>query len=251
MSEYEVGTVLEDMDGDYWTVQEGGVLLSLAADYLPSIDHVSRNYGPLTVISDRSTPSPANPPAWPSIALLGRAGSGKDTAASLLAEKYGHVRVAFADALKGMALAVDPMIAADMHYAPIRLSEHVGRVGWDRAKRTPEVRRFLQRLGAEGVRDTIGEDTWINLADRTVQENLAAGRPVALTDVRFPNELEYVRRHGFTLVWIDRLGVAGGEHSSESAVGPEDADEHVVNDGSLADLLGQLSEVVEKGGDTA
>ena len=45
-----------------------------------------------------------------SVALMGRAGAGKDTVASILTEHRGYARVAFADPLKEMALAVDPII---------------------------------------------------------------------------------------------------------------------------------------------
>lgn len=172
-----------------------------------------------------------------SVALMGRMGSGKDTAARLLAEMYGHVRVAFADPLRRMALAVDPIIEEDAWGNRTRLSELVREYGWDTAKRRePEVRRFLQRLGSEGVRDVIGPATWIQLADRRIGEVWADDKPVVLTDVRFPNEVGFAQRLGFLRVWIDRPGIADGAHASESAVGPNDADVVVTNAGTVDGL---------------
>ena len=187
-----------------------------------------------------------------SVALLGRAGAGKDTVAELLAGWHGHARVAFADPLKEMALAVDPIIYASSwdeygETEEVRLSYAVGRYGWDTAKRDyPEVRRFLQKLGAEGVRETIGLNTWIHLAEQKISEYNADGRPVVITDVRFPNEVALARRLGFRLLWISRPGVEDGKHSSESSVGPSDADAIVVNDGTKEDLASRVSRAIDR-----
>lgn len=179
------------------------------------------------------------------VALMGRAGAGKDTVAGILAERWGHVRVAFADPLRRMALAVDPIITSykdSQGIAHFRLSELVDVHGWDGAKRAfPEVRRFLQRLGSEGVRDTLGPDTWVRTAHREVWAAWQTDRPVVLTDVRFPNEVAYAKRHGFMVVWIDRPGVYQGEHASEHAVTPDDADVVVYNGGDLTDLAARVS----------
>jgi hypothetical protein len=191
------------------------------------------------------------------VALMGRAGAGKDTAAAILAERFGHVRVAFADPLRRMALAVDPIIDVDIaaaYYATSerdddgvrRLSDVVERHGWDGAKRRfPEVRRFLQRLGSEGVRDVVGASTWVDIAHRTVRAAWLESRPVVLTDVRFPNEVAYARRYGLRLVWIDRPGVGDGEHASEAAVGPRDADLIVRNDGTVDGLACAMGVLVD------
>jgi hypothetical protein len=244
---YEAETVLEDRDEDRWTVQADGSARTPGGDYHATVGALDLEYGPLRVISEppgARARRAETPPRLPNVALMGRAGAGKDTAARLLAEMHGHRRVAFADPLKEMALAVDPIITAyiaDDYAETMRLSEVVAACGgWDAAKSYPEVRRFLQRLGAEGVRDTIGPDTWINLAHASVTEAWQAGHPAALTDVRFPNEVEYARSHGFRLIWISRPGVAEGEHSSESAVSPEDADVVIVNDGTVDDLRASL-----------
>lgn len=179
------------------------------------------------------------------VALLGRSGSGKDTAALGLMATYGHVRVAFADPVRRMALAVDPIIWAapydEQRVDYMHLSDVVAAHGWDTAKRNfPEVRRFLQQLGTDGVRDVAGVDTWVNIAHRVVRAAWLDHRPVVLTDVRFPNEVQYARRYGFRLIWIDRPGVTSGGHASETAVGPGDADAIVYNGGTPGDLAARV-----------
>lgn len=175
------------------------------------------------------------------VALMGRAGSGKDTAAAGLVHRYGHVRVALADPLKDMAIATNPIVHMD-EVGPVRLAPLVDAFGWGYVKRTyPEVRGFLQRLGSEGVRDVVGADTWVNIAHRAARAAWIEHKPVVITDVRFPNEVAYARRHGFRLIWIDRPGVTDGGHASESLVGPGDADAIVYNGGMPADLVDRVS----------
>ena len=181
------------------------------------------------------------------VALMGRAGAGKDTVAEMLRERYGHVRVAFADPLREMALALDPIVDAPGDAdAPdalrfTRLSDVVMAYGWDDAKREfPEVRRVLQRLGLEAVREVIGADTWVRLAHRSIVDAHNRKRWVALTDVRFPNEVALARHMGMLVLWIDRPGVTVGGHASETAVGPDDADAIVYNGAGKAELLARV-----------
>ena len=189
------------------------------------------------------------------IALMGRAGSGKDTVARYLVQVYGYRRIAFADPLRSMALAVDPIISADAEVGGAvtrvvradRLSDVVGRLGWEGAKRHyPEVRRFLQRLGLEGVREHLGDDTWVEIAIAEISRIRADRMPVVVTDVRFRNELDALRRWNFLPVWVERPGVSAGSHLSEAELGPEDADHVVYNDSSPAELYEQVEEALRK-----
>lgn len=163
------------------------------------------------------------------VGIFGPARSGKDTAGVAL-EALGLHRLAFADPLRAMALRIDPMVAVDGH-RHVHLAHVVDEVGWESAKKLGEVRRFLQRLGAEGLRE-IDTEFWIRLADREVD---AHPEGVVITDVRFPNEADYVRARGGLLVRISRphLGLDDDEyrtHSSESHYDAMPYDIHIVND---------------------
>lgn len=139
------------------------------------------------------------------IGLTGRAGSGKNTVADIICELVPEAeQYALAGPVKTMALAIDPLIPMKNN-VPVRLSELVDFGGWDAAKRIPEVRRFLQRLGTEGVRGTFGDNAWVDLM-WTWWEDDSPARVGVLTDVRFPNELDAVdvsirvERNGVELV---------------------------------------------------
>lgn len=156
-----------------------------------------------------------NPSLW--VGIHGPARSGKDTAGKAVAEKLGLRQLAFATPMKDMALRIDPMVATmrcNGHH--VHLSEVVERFGWEEAKRLPEVRRFIQRLGAEGLRE-YDPDFWVDLAE---QEAASSTVGVVFTDVRYPNEAELIRRHNGVLLSIRRSGLDEEDdyrqHSSES-----------------------------------
>ncbi|MFE2410856.1 hypothetical protein ACFXDE_21180 [Kitasatospora sp. NPDC059408] len=178
------------------------------------------------------------------IALIGRARSGKDTAAGVLRE-YGFTRRALADPLKQMAYDIDPMVGTELlgvnAPAPVHLAEAVDRYGWETVKdRFPAARRFLQRLGTEGVRRHVDPDFWIDQCRRAAA---ASGRPVVVTDVRFDNEVAALRKAGFAVWFIDRGG-ADGDHPSEQ-LGPEHADLIVPNTAALLDFHTRIREALE------
>lgn len=170
------------------------------------------------------------------LGLSGRAQAGKDTVGDFLRRTYGYRQYALADPLRKMALDIDPPIAWNaVLNEPVRLADAVRKLGWEAVKRDyPEARRFLQRLGSEGIRDHVSPHYWTDLGRKFIQTSL---QPVVITDVRFPEERDMVRRMGGLWVWIERPGdnPASG-HKSEGALDPELADFIVENDGSLDDL---------------
>ena len=85
------------------------------------------------------------------LGITGKAGAGKDTVASIIADQVPWARIYhFADPLKKMAVAINPIIEighnADGSVHVSRLGHLVDYYGWNVAKGVPEVRRFLQRL---------------------------------------------------------------------------------------------------------
>lgn len=137
------------------------------------------------------------------IGVTGYAKHGKDSTGKILMEEFGFKRYAFADILKSMAMVLNPIIP-DMTYTR-RLYQLVQDQGWDEAKKVPEVRRFLQVLGTEAVRDHIGEDAWVTaLENQITEDGLLNSGKVVITDVRFPNEADWVHSIGGVLWRITR-----------------------------------------------
>jgi hypothetical protein len=236
----------------------------------------ARNYGPFRQLSD--DPTGPVPTSAPLIGLTGRKRSGKNTASALLVAEHGFEEEAFADPLRDMAAAIDPIVgyrAESRHdygyggdlvctsddVTPVYYSEALAEHGYEAAKELyPEFRRFLQRLGTEGVRDTLGgkyglrellgDDVWIVLAERRID---AADKSLVFTDVRFPNEADLIRRKGGEVVRISRAAVLdpADTHPSETAMDDYDVDDVLVNDGTLAHLDAKVDALVANKGATS
>lgn len=142
------------------------------------------------------------------VGLSGYAGSGKDALGAILCEHYGFERVAFADAIKQLAVSL----------------------GWDGVK-DERGRRLLQHAGM--CAREYNPEVWIEKA----MQKSAALDAVVITDVRFANEVEAIKRQGGIIVRVIRDGIGPvNNHASEMELGQDDCDFIVHNDGTLDDL---------------
>lgn len=186
------------------------------------------------------------------IGLIGKARSGKDSAAAHLVRSYAYTRLAFADPLKAFALDINPWIDGPQPRYPagwtIRLADMIEHIGWERAKdEYPEVRRVLQHIGQ--AKREIDEDFWLRELMRKVAGAAKLNMPVVVTDVRYRNEALSLRRAGFKLIRITRPLPAEpfvqytrtALHASETELDDFAADVDVVNDGSLEALYAMIS----------
>lgn len=169
------------------------------------------------------------------IGVTGYAQHGKDTTGSFLEEHYGGQKVAFADQLRSLAMYVDPWVRpydprfqSPKDVSALRYSELLDAVGYENAKRFPEVRQFLVDLGI-GVRMYLGEDAWVKALELRIMPAVVAGANVVVTDVRFPNEAEFIREYG-KLLRVERPGVEAVPHGSDAEKYIPDlpVDQHVV-----------------------
>jgi hypothetical protein len=162
------------------------------------------------------------------IGLSGYAQSGKDSTAELLCLNYGYRRIAFADAMREVLLTLNPKLG-NITY----LSDLVDDYGWDVAKKNFEVRRLLQVIGTEVGRSMFGENFWIDLA----LSGIKSEDKVVISDVRFPNEADAIKKLG-GIVWrINRRNhSAVNGHASEHAMDNYMFNHVIYNDGTLDDL---------------
>lgn len=147
------------------------------------------------------------------IGLIGRKGSGKDTAAlTLLSQGYRNVK--FAGALKDMLRCLLAYQGTDQ--------ETIERMVEGDLKETPtpllggrEPRYAMQTLGTEWGRYLIASDLWVRTAIRR-----ASGHHTVITDVRFPNEVDAVHEAGGVCfgVTADWIAATPGEHESEALI---------------------------------
>lgn len=177
------------------------------------------------------------------IGLAGKKRVGKDTIAEQLTTHRGFVRLAFADALKAVLLDVDPLVELDSG-ALMRLRVAVALYGWEGAKAHAEVRRLMQRHGV-AIREHVGGYVWIDVIATKAEVLLGDGHDVVITDVRFPNEVDAVRKRlGGVIVEVTREAAPNDDgHVSEQLVvdGPHLT---LANDGDLVDLVDDIDDIV-------
>lgn len=179
------------------------------------------------------------------IGLTGYARHGKGAVAAHLVEHHGFVKMSFADELKAMARRINPIIGWG-HGEPIYMSEAFEMEDGveDRVKEWyPEYRRFLQRLGTEGIRHVV-PTFWIDALKNRIEAHQATfDSRIVVDDARFPNEAAV-----FTDLWrVSRPGFETGAdpHESEQWVGKMGENRHLKNNGTLEDL-GILVDAVVK-----
>ena len=166
------------------------------------------------------------------IGLSGYAQSGKDSTAELLCLNYGYRRIAFADAMRQALMIINPKLDSITH-----VSDFVEDYGWDIAKKNPEVRRLLQVLGTDFGRKMLGDDVWIKIA----LSDIKTEDKVVISDVRFPNEADAIRKLGGVVWRINRRNhSAVNGHASEHAMDNYMFNHVIYNDGTLDDLSDEV-----------
>lgn len=155
---------------------------------------------------------------WNLIGLVGRKGTGKDTAAQGLLEDRRWVRAAFADPLRTVVQAM--FLLTDEDCDDRNRKEQPGLLG-------VSYRRGMQAVGTELVRNQLAtvlpeigtEGFWIQHMRRTIERYWQEGKRVVITDVRFEDEADAIIELGGLLVFVDRPGVSTLDgHSSETGV---------------------------------
>ena len=193
------------------------------------------------------------------IGLTGYARSGKDSAYSYL-EPMGYKRFAFADALRQMARGTNAYISMEgaplcvrRHFTThlglprkfVRYAEIIDTIGYEAAKLIPDFRAYLQSMGTEGVRSVFGEDAWVDALDH-VLENQQFGAKACITDVRFPNEADYVHSQGGTVWRIIRVN-EDGSHYDAGVDRSHGSERHIANLPADYELVASnLSELAEQ-----
>ena len=178
------------------------------------------------------------------VGVAGPMGSGKDTVAACLVERFGFVRLGMADALKREVSTIWRR-TLDAHLHQTYGASEMSRVGLDEMirrslyeHRTPVTRALLQEHGTE-LRRAEDPDYWVARWTATARSIQGS---VVCPDVRFPNELAALRALGGVLVVVERPGYLGTGHASETSLEGVVPDITFVNDGTVLDLWARVSE---------
>lgn len=178
------------------------------------------------------------------IALYGYAGAGKDEVGAILVAAHGFHRRAKGDLVRSAALGIDPLIrSGGSDVEP--LSVVVERDGWERAKRNPMVRLFLQNLADVPVGVT-GVDFWDDALWREIwDERSYKPFDVVITRISHCSEAQTVRDYGGKVVRVVRNGTGPvNDHPNEVALDSIEPDDVIMNNGTLVDLRFEVDEML-------
>jgi cytidylate kinase len=186
------------------------------------------------------------------IGLTGPAGSGKSTIAKFLVNHENFCELSFAAPLYDMVAAMLAMSRENL-VGMLENRDVKDQPMKQLCDRSP--RHVLQTLGTEWGRNLIHPDIWVHAVRNRlawIEETLShefVG--VVISDVRFPNEAEFVRNHG-SLVHVRNDGsphvakINVREHISESGIAPEYGEFVIANTQTVDFLHQQVTQAVDQ-----
>jgi len=176
------------------------------------------------------------------IGVCGKAGAGKDTIGDYLVDKRGFKKIALADPIKRL---VKDVFALDDHTVYDRVAREQELERWNGWT----VRKLLQYIGTELFRENIDDAIWVKSLWYKIQDDRDSNYVV--TDVRFPNELQYFKDNAkdgeFIAIKVVRPGCDGSVglqgHASEAY--DLEGDVEIFNDGTMEDLYNKVDKVLD------
>lgn len=185
-------------------------------------------------MGDTQTLSPSKPLL---IGLVGRAGAGKSTVASMLSE-WAFSELAFADPLLEMTGALFGLTGIDGAWGTERsLKEQPTPLG-------VSYRQLAHSLGDMGRNIRAG--FWIDVLEMRLRSPELQGENVVISDVRFPNEADFITARGGYLIRVLRSDLPRVRaHISESYVDTLPVTTELLNFGSLATLGDQVDRLIQ------
>lgn len=182
------------------------------------------------------------------IGLHGKARAGKDTVAAHLIAKHKLLRY-------GPSVPVKDTTAAMFGIPREYLDDDNMKDQFDPFWQMT-YREMAQKVGKESSRDIFGDDIWMRHVGRKWasirDEKTIDGRYNAahvayggmiLADIRYQNEVEWVKKHGGIVIFVIRTNLpasSGVDHAAEKGLSVDLADILLYNNGTVDDLYANV-----------
>jgi len=173
------------------------------------------------------------------IAISGRKGNGKDTLGEYFVKKHGYKRIAFADALKDACKCI-------FGFSDEQLYGELKEVDDEFWKTSPRI--ILQYVGTNLFREQLFQimpwlekDIWVNVVKKKILDEWKIDPSICfvITDVRFINELEFVKSFDGISIRVTRPSVNNiiDPHPSELQIETLPVDYDILNNQTKEDLF--------------
>lgn len=182
------------------------------------------------------------------IGLTGLKRSGKDTMYNYIKEKINQdvISLAFAKPLKDICKIVFDL-SEEQLYGNLKEEED------ERYGITPRV--IMQKVGTELFRNKFSEvfpelnydkNIWIKTLENQLKKYKNTEKIIFITDVRFKNEYDLVKKHNGIIINIEREGLENKDsHISENELKNEEYDYKIKNE-NLEDYYKKIRELYNK-----
>ena len=169
------------------------------------------------------------------IGITGSKSNGKDTIANYLVLRYKFLSTSVAKPLKD---AVKPLFCFSEEQLNDPVLKETIDPRWGVSPRT-----VLQKLGTDIIREHIsiilpgiGTNFWVKRLEMELDK--LAQEKVVVSDIRFPNEIDMIKRRGGIVIAVERNNVGNGtdKHKSETSIDFSQANIVIQNNSSLKDL---------------
>lgn len=172
------------------------------------------------------------------VSLSYKARSGKDTIADYLVQNYGFVKMSFAESLKKASKEI-------FSFSEEQVNGNLKEVVDPYWNQTP--RYILQKVGTELFRNYFDKEIWVRSLEARIKRS--DSKNICITDTRFPNEVDAVKRWGGKLIKVVRdvvpeiTGVK--QHESEIALESYTGWDYIVyNNGTFEDLYRKIDNLI-------
>jgi hypothetical protein len=159
----------------------------------------------------------------------------------LLEGESGWEQKGFADKLKETASLLTGIPVKQFHDQDFKLTNLPPQ--WNNHGMPMTVREFLQKLGTDALRDGLHPNTWVNALMSEYKPELNW----IITDCRFINEANAVKKENGIIVRINRPGIVPvNNHSSETGLDGYEFDHVIENYGNFNDLVLKVEALLTK-----
>jgi hypothetical protein len=179
------------------------------------------------------------------IGLLGNAGSGKDTLADYLVNDKEYIKYNFADPIKEISKIIFNLSDEQLYCSKDIIDERWGL--------SPRI--IFQRIGTEfgqykiydlfpELKDKIAyRGLWLKLFEVFLEAN--KDKNIVIADVRFKHEVDFLKKHNFNIIKINRENNKNDSHISEKEINLiKNVDYEINNNSTKEDLFTHYNDFI-------
>ena len=140
------------------------------------------------------------------IGLCGMQGSGKDTVANILINKYGFIKISFAGILKDVVSVMfdwDRELLEGVSKESRQWRETKDNWWSDKLLKEVTPRKVLQEIGTDVFRNNYESNIWVYCLENKLRK-YGKGTNYVISDCRFTNEINMIKKLGGYIIQVNR-----------------------------------------------